>query len=402
MNWTRAVAVLIVWFVFSSAEAAYPKRVDARINDFANIILPNDEIKLRESIAWLKRTTNAELVIVTLPGWRKLNTPNTTWESFSTNFFNTWRLGNKQRNDGILLIAALEERKLRIELGAGFKRCYDSVMKQLLERDVVPLFKEARYGQGLVRGATSIIRLTPKPCPTQTKPVTSSQPKTQTIRPDLTTNRNMDFYPRPNNFNSPWLPIGGVLLLSALGVGATQLFRPKPRLCQHCSTPLELLSEQADDEYLNEGQKLEEQLQSVNYDVLRCPNCNNHELRRRPVSFSSFDPCPSCNQRTASSKQIPQFPASFDSDGLARVERECKHCQHQDSTTIVLPRLKRSNDDTFNYHHHSFSSANDRHSRENDDRSSHTSSNSSSSSNDSSSDSSGGGRSNGGGASADW
>ncbi len=377
-------AVLFV----STALAGYPSRGNG-ISDLADILPAKSEAELLDSIAWFKRSAGGELIILTLPSWKDLKTSDVTWESFNTNLFNRWGVGSRFRNDGVLFVTAIKERKLRIELGLGFKRCYDATMKQILERSVVPLFKETRYGAGMALGAKKIIQSLPKKCPAEAKPVVSKPVAQPNYSPTYSAPRvNVPVEPF-----SPWLPIGGGLTIAALAVGASRLNRRKK--CSQCRTELERLNEQADDEYLTAGQQLEEQLRSVNYDVWRCPKCNNHELIRRNQFFSSFDICPSCSQKTLLGVQNPLVPPSEFSEGLARLDRSCRHCQHHDSQNIVLPRLQSRRVDNNDDDGYSFR-------RVNSSRDTFQSNNASSSNNASNDNSSGGGRSGGGGASADF
>jgi uncharacterized protein len=371
------VGLIILWL--PSAMAAYPLRTGS-ISDLANVLPNRDETALLESIAWFKRNTGGEIMVLTLASWKALATPDKTWESFNTNLFNRWGIGSKSRNDGVLFVAAIKERKLRIELGLGFKRCYDFSMKQILERDVVPLFKETRYGAGMALGTKKIIQSLPKLCPVAPKPVTV--PNANLTRPSIQTYvPSSPSIPEPI---TPWLPIGVGLTILGAWAGIGSLSRPKR--CQQCKTPLEKISEEADDEYLNQGQQLEERLQSVNYDVWHCKTCNNHELFRRRAFFSSYSQCPSCQHQTLSGTQKPIVPASETQQGLARLERTCSHCQHRDSQDILLPRLSRD-ENRPRFYPTNFSN------QSNSDRDSRVNSNNSSSS---------GGQSGGGGASADW
>ena len=374
---------LIVLFS-ANALAAYPQKAGS-IQDLAGILPSRDKTALLESIAWFKRSTGAELIVLTLPSWKDLGTPNTTWESFSTNLFNRWGIGTKSRNDGVLFVTAIKERKLRIELGSGFKRCYDPVMKQILEQQVVPLFKEARYGAGMVLGSQKIIQSLPKVCPVaaviKPKPVPTPSPSyTPNIQP-----QNI-----PSQPFSPWLPLGAGLTLLGAWAGFNSLRRPKR--CPNCQTVLEKLSEQADDEYLSAAQQLEERLSSVQYDIWHCQTCNNHEIIRRQSWLSNFSTCPSCQHQTLSGTKTPIVPASQTQQGLTRLERHCSHCQHQDLQDIILPRLERHSDRP-RFYPSNFTSDVTRHSSSNF---------SSNAANNRSDSNSGGGRSSGGGASSDF
>jgi uncharacterized membrane protein YgcG len=237
------VVAVVLCLAFSQALAAYPER-SSSIMDLAKVLPAKDQASLQDSIAWFKRTTGGEMVVLTLPSWKALGVPDQTWESFSTNLFNRWGLGSASRNDGVLFMAAIKEKKLRIELGKGFSRCYDSIMKQILTKDVVPLFKETRYGAGMALGSKRIIQSLPKLCPTTKTPTVPAYTAPTYTAPSSPAPVVRFAPPTPS---IPWMPLGGVALVAgALWYG----LRRRSQACPNCGAAVELLSEQTDDEYL--------------------------------------------------------------------------------------------------------------------------------------------------------
>jgi uncharacterized protein len=329
----KLLVSVVLCLAFSNALAAYPTRTSSSIMDLADVLPAKDEASLLQSIAWFRRNTGGEMVVVTLPSWQALGVPDKTWESFSTNLFNRWRLGSATRNDGVLFMAAIKERKLRIELGRGFSRCYDSTMKQILTQDVVPLFKETRYGAGMALGSKHIIQSLPKVCPTETV----KTPAVYTV-PSIPTPA-LRFVPPPAPF--PWMPFGG----AALAVGALWYgLRRRAKACPNCRAPLELLSEQADDEYLEPAARLEEILGSVNYRVYRCGRCNHHHIEIHKRWFSGYSACPACQRTTLEETQTTLEHATTRRVGLALLTHHCRHCQHHAERQVRLPRLQERHD----------------------------------------------------------
>ena len=130
---------------------------------------------------------------------------------------------------------------------------------------------------------------------------------------------------------------------------------------------MQRLDETADDVYLDSGQKLEEYLSSIDYDVWKCNSCNMHTLLPYARWFSGYQQCPSCRYRTLSVDSQTVVSPTYSSTGSKRVTRDCRQCSYHDEDMVTIPRLTRS-----------------------------------SSSSSSGSSSSGGGRSSGGGASGSW
>jgi uncharacterized protein len=325
----KLLVAVVLCLAFSQALAAYPKRTSS-LMDLANVLPAKDHASLLQSIAWFKRTTGGEMVVLTLPSWQALGAPDKTWESFGTNLFNRWGLGSASRNDGVLFMAAIKEKKLRIELGKGFSRCYDSAMKQILTSDVVPLFKETRYGAGMALGSKRIIQSLPKRCPTETVKTPTTPVYTA---PSLPTPR---FVPSPPNI-PPWMPLGGMVLAAgAVWYG----LRRRPKTCPNCGAGLELLSEQTDDEYLEPAARLEEILGSINYRVYQCGRCNHHHIEKHQRWFSGYSACPDCQRQTLEENQTTLQKPTTQREGLALLTHHCQHCQHHTERQVQLPRLK--------------------------------------------------------------
>jgi uncharacterized protein len=407
----------------SSAVFAFsgiPNRADRFVNDTARIINASDEAAIRAALQNTRATTGDEITVATIDSQKTFSSGAESWEQFSTRWFNTWRIGSSKTNRGVLLLVALKDRKVRVELGTGFSKVYDKVMQCVIVLSMIPRFKQDDYSTGILNGTNAVIRAIQAkyaPCPVpftsvqqpvaKPKPQITTQPQVYTrVKPPTSSDikpvarpvlRDTNVpKPKPATLPLEWLFGGcGVLILFSLGRG---LFRPKVKKCEQCGNAMQKLDEQSDNEYLEDGQKLEEVLKSVNYDVWQCSACNHRSIVRHVAWFSSYGNCPSCSRQTLWSDREILIAPSYHFSGQDRVLRRCKHCQFQDSHVIITPQLE--HDDHSSTRHHGIGSfdsddSSTRHSAGFTDNSS-----SSSSSSDDSSDS--GGSSSGGGASGSW
>lgn len=154
--------------------------------------------------------------------------------------------------------------------------------------------------------------------------------------------------------------------------------RRRPRTCKGCGNPRQLLGEAEDDAHLSSGQKTEESVSSVDYDVWWCGRCSDALVLDYSSWFSGHSRCPQCANRTRTSSTTTLQRATEHSGGLERIDERCAHCSYKNSHTRTTARLQRSSS------------------------SSSSRSWSSSSSSSRSSSSFGGGRSSGGGSSGSW
>ena len=80
-----------------------------------------------------------------------------TIETFAEKVFKTWKLGQSGKDNGVLVVAAIDDRKMRIEVGYGLEGVLtDALCSQIIRKEMAPKFKEKDFGGGFVAAVTSI------------------------------------------------------------------------------------------------------------------------------------------------------------------------------------------------------------------------------------------------------
>lgn len=102
------------------------------------------------------------------------------------------------------------------------------------------------------------------------------------------------------------------------------------------------LGEVEDDAYLAAGERTEERIGSVDYDVWHCAQCNVAVKVRWGAFFTRYGRCPSCQNKTKSASTTTLRSATEYSEGLVRVEEECAFCSYRRTYTRTTPRIVRS------------------------------------------------------------
>ena len=139
--------------VRASAEAGYPA-LTGRVVDQADLLASEEESRLTEASADLERRTTDQLVIVTVPS---LN--GRAIEDYSRALGNHWGIGQKDRDNGVLLVVAPNERRVRVATGYGLEPILTNARSgEIIQRDVLPAFRESRWSEGISAGAEAIIR----------------------------------------------------------------------------------------------------------------------------------------------------------------------------------------------------------------------------------------------------
>jgi uncharacterized membrane protein YgcG len=117
-------------------------------------LLKADEFKLlSEKLDAFKRQTKNELVVVIIP-----SLGSTPIEVYANDLFNTWGIGQKDKNNGILLLIAINDHKMRIETGYGIEdKITDTESAYILDNILKPNFKSGNFYQGLVLASDFLI-----------------------------------------------------------------------------------------------------------------------------------------------------------------------------------------------------------------------------------------------------
>ena len=137
-------------------------------------------------------------------------------------------------------------------------------------------------------------------------------------------------------------PLGGFVGLVGGGLGLREILRRRPRSCKKCNVAMHRLAEELDDEHLEAGERSEERLGSVDYDLWACAICGTVMKTRWGAIFSRFSKCTGCRWKTMSSSSVTISAATTSSTGLARVTKDCQHCSYHRSYTRVIPRVRQT------------------------------------------------------------
>lgn len=148
-----------LWIVLPGLYAQNLPQPQGFINDFAGVIERADVEKLETLAAALQQKTGAELGVAVVRSF----TPYGTIEDYALDLFNAWGIGKKGKDEGVLLVLAVEERKVKIEVGYGLEGAIpDSAAGRILDAAVLPEFRNNNFSQGLVKGAQALAALIAK------------------------------------------------------------------------------------------------------------------------------------------------------------------------------------------------------------------------------------------------
>lgn len=132
-------------------------------------------------------------------------------------------------------------------------------------------------------------------------------------------------------------------LMAVVGIGSAIAYAiARPRRCPQGHGPMRRLSESADDAHLDTGQRLEENIGSVDYDVWTCARCDAVRVIPRRKWFSGYENCPKCKRRTVRRTTRQIVAPTYSSAGRREVALACRNCRYSRRYDETIPMLTRS------------------------------------------------------------
>ena len=154
----HAILTTIAWTCLICATAAqtliFPA-LTGRVVDEAGVLDVTARAALTEALAGFESKTTNQIVVVTLKSLQ-----GTSVEDYGYQLGRRWQIGQKDKNNGALLIVAPNERKVRIEVGYGLEGTLtDAISKLIIETSILPRFKVGDFSGGIKRGTEDIIQV---------------------------------------------------------------------------------------------------------------------------------------------------------------------------------------------------------------------------------------------------
>ena len=151
MSVKKAFSAIFFLCVFRVFSLEVPE-LTGRVNDYANIISSEDEFKITQYLANLENTTSIQMAVLTIPSLEGDDI-----EEFSFRTAEKWQIGQKDSDNGAILVVSMAERKIRIETGYGLEGKLTDTKSGLIIRNVIaPEFQKGNYSEGILLGVQNM------------------------------------------------------------------------------------------------------------------------------------------------------------------------------------------------------------------------------------------------------
>ena len=331
------------------------------------ILSPQAVAQLNSMMAAMRRQLTVEPMVVAIDN---IENPD-DYQQFATELFQLWGLGKDDLDNGLLLLMVKDRREVVIRTGYGLEGALPDIVCGRIIREVfAPEAAAGNYDGAVVATMALIDNIL-------SDPETAEEYRSKAAdadETDLTADEAFRIYlgfcclmavvmlivflaklpglkgKTDHEKYHALVPLRSTYLaLTALGLFIPLIatlpliivlnrWRNRVRTCPNCSSRMQKLDEQTDNDYLTPSQDLEERIGSVDYDVWLCPNCGETDILPYKISSSTYTECDNCHARTMrpTGYRVVTRPTAS-RHGLAIKEYECLNCRHRRQDRIDLP-----------------------------------------------------------------
>ena len=149
----RFILIAVILFAANIVFAIDVPYLTGRVTDNAEILSASMKETLSERLKAHEEKTTNQIAVLTIP-----SLDGESIEGYAEAVFKAWKLGQKDKDNGILLLVAPEDRRMRIEVGYGLESTLtDATAGSIIRNVITPLFKSGDYNSGVAAGINAII-----------------------------------------------------------------------------------------------------------------------------------------------------------------------------------------------------------------------------------------------------
>ncbi|MCM1291204.1 MAG: TPM domain-containing protein [Prevotella sp.] len=351
---------------YNPAELPKPLGVAKGVYDPGKMMSETQCIELSRMLEELSRNVTVGGAIAVIPsiGDMEIN-------DYATRLYENWKPGNDDKDNGFLIVVAVEEHKIFICTGYGLEGVLpDVTCAGICEKYFVPYMREGNLYEGLVSTLTALISILENP--DNKGEVMSEKVGGMEVLSkydfwqimfwicsaltclslflfifDVFSVRKKDNYTKAQLWRNH-LSLYWVLGIFSLGMGIIfpiivlflrKYYRSKRLKCDTCGAKMNKLGEKEDNMLLSPSQDLEERLDTVDYDVWVCPKCGTIERFPFKIKQTKYSECPKCHtiaNKLVCDKIIVQ-PTSR-REGLGERIYHCEYCGNDHREKYRIPR----------------------------------------------------------------
>jgi uncharacterized protein len=147
--------IILVALALGLASALDVPPLRGRVNDYAGVMSQNQVRSLESQLAQFEQDTGHQVAVLTIP-----TLDGEDIEGFSIRVAENWKIGKKGFDNGVILVVAIKDRRLRLEVGYGLEGVLpDAIAKTIISDYIVPGFRAQNYAGGIIAGIDAVLKV---------------------------------------------------------------------------------------------------------------------------------------------------------------------------------------------------------------------------------------------------
>lgn len=174
--------LVLAFFCFTFAVGALDiPEPTGHVVDLAGILTPEQKAAMEDRLVKLRSATSIEIAVLTIPSLE-----GEVLETYGERVFMSWGVGNKETDNGLLILVAKNDRKMRLEVGYGLEGVLpDGLCGRIIREDMAPYFKKGDYNGGINAALVRVMQASKGEYTVETPSTASSGSEEGTIDPRL-------------------------------------------------------------------------------------------------------------------------------------------------------------------------------------------------------------------------
>lgn len=302
------------------------------VSDPDNFLGYEARTQINTLLLQLRDSNSVEAAVVVLP-----SIGNEDIDNFATELFMDWGIGKADNDNGLLIIAVMDQRQIVFRTGYGIEGVLPDILcSRIIRQYITPAFREGEYGRGMVEAVQQTLHIIMTP-EASSELMAAEQNKVFhmdegdkkvllalfycylaltaiiSILLSIRLSRTIKQYKsQPYECYKELNSSTTILIITAIFFPlwcafvlvrcrrAMKKMREMPRQCTECNATMRRLSEEEDNHYLTPQEDAEERVGSVDYDVWLCDKCDNIEVYPFDQNNTQYKECPRCHAKTYS------------------------------------------------------------------------------------------------------
>jgi len=148
----KTIIIFALILLVSQMLALKVPKLKGHVNDYGNVLSSSEERRLENYLTSFEAASTVQIALLTIKSLQGENL-----EDYSMRVADAWKLGNKEKDNGVLLLVSMQDKKLRLEVGYGLESSLtDAKSGYIIRNYIVPGFKSGSYYNGIAAGMDAV------------------------------------------------------------------------------------------------------------------------------------------------------------------------------------------------------------------------------------------------------